>query len=261
LDSRQSLFSLYIVHGFGHLESVLFLFTSLWNLGQLYPRNWEKFCATNRSRLKWAKNLGEGSYLVSTTEIKAWSMLYSDEQKGIYAVYYSKSTANISWRIDLLSPMNGVGQTQIFPFWWPNRRRFWVGETLAGVGQTFWIIKSLLAWRKMDFFIYCKEFIGLMQDWTFLYIVKGLLAWCMSNPDPSTWIAFLICKHLHGFLSRFQWVSLWCNCAYWLFFPQIFNDFTNVMRNSWKNIVKKESFQDFFKKDFTICHKDIIGGA
>jgi hypothetical protein len=50
-------------------------------------------------------------------------MLYSDEQKGIYALY-SKSMANISWRIDLLPPMNEVGQTQIFPFWWAKGRRF-----------------------------------------------------------------------------------------------------------------------------------------
>jgi hypothetical protein len=42
-------------------------------------------------------------------------MLYSEEQKGIYGLY-CKSTANISWRIDLLPPMSGVGQTQIFPF-------------------------------------------------------------------------------------------------------------------------------------------------
>lgn len=147
-------------------------------------------------------------------------MLYSDEQKGIYALY-SKSMANMSWRIDLLPPMNGVGQTQIFPFWWAKGRRFWVGETLGGYDQTFWIIKSLLAWCKMDtFFLNCKEFIGLM------HVEPGSQHLnCISNM-----------QHLHGFLSTFQWVWLWCNCAYWLFCPQIFNDFTNVIRNSWKTL-------------------------
>jgi hypothetical protein len=55
----------------------------------LYPRIWEKFCATNRSRLKWAKYLGEGSYLVSTTKIKAWSMLYMSKRE--FMVYIAKA--------------------------------------------------------------------------------------------------------------------------------------------------------------------------
>jgi hypothetical protein len=118
-----------------------------------------------------------------------------------------------------------------------------------------------LAWCKTDLFMYTvKSLLAWCKADLFLYTVKSLLAWCMSNPDPSTWIAFLICSICMVSFPDFN--DFDCDAIVPIgYFVSKFSMISQMWWGTAEKHCRKEFFQDFFKKDFTICHKIIIGGA